>query len=185
MGGTENLQEGDVARLRAQDADAFATLVNEHQSMIVGMCHSLGLRGADIEEAATVVFANVYRSLPGFDGRAELSTWLYRIACRTIVRERTRLRRHQPTVPLTDQIAASQTNPEEALEAAELREQLWAVVAGLPAREALATEMYYRRDWPVAKIAAVLQCPRGTVKTLLFRARRRLRDILAAKGIEP
>ena len=66
----------DLEELRQQDFDAFAALVAGHQSVVLGLCRSMGLHGADIEDTAADVFANVFRSLPTFDGRAKLGTLL-------------------------------------------------------------------------------------------------------------
>jgi RNA polymerase sigma-70 factor, ECF subfamily len=176
-------QECLLKRLRAQDAEAFAALVDEHETTVLGLCHSLGLRGADIEQAATDVFANVFRGLPGFDGRSKLSTWIYRIACRTILKTRSSNRKYQSTAFIHDKLESLQPSPDMIFEEEELKEQVWEAVASLPEREALTIEMYYRREWSVQEIASVLDCPSGTVKTLLYRARERLRKVFTIKGI--
>jgi RNA polymerase sigma-70 factor (ECF subfamily) len=176
-------QDNLLERLRALDAEAFTALVADHQAVVLGLCQSLGLRGADVEQAAADVFANVFRALPNFDGRSKPGTWVYRIACRTILKAKARNRRHPQTSDLHDRIASRDSTPDRIVEEAELRERVWDAVASLPAREALAIEMYYRRGWPVQEIAVVLECPSGTVKTLLFRARERLKTIFAARGI--
>jgi len=67
-------EDCNLEELRQQDSDAFAALVEGHQAVVLGLCRSMGLRGADIEDAAADVFANVFRSLPTFDGRAKLGT---------------------------------------------------------------------------------------------------------------
>ncbi|MGC8552722.1 MAG: RNA polymerase sigma factor [Phycisphaerae bacterium] len=172
---------GDIANvelLRKQDAGAFALLVERHQALVLGLCQSLGLKGADIDDGASEVFAAVYRALPGFDGRSELSTWVYTIACRCIVRLRKRLRRH-PTEELPAQLPAkTSVSVQPSLDDREVHERLWRAVARLETRQAMAVELFYRRQWPVEKVALVMQCPAGTVKTLLFRARRRLAELL-------
>ena len=176
-------QNSLLERLRAQDAEAFTALVEEHQAVVLGLCRSLGLRGADVEQVATDVFANVFRALPAFDGRSKTGTWVYRIACRTILKAKARDSRRPQAFPLHDRIQSREPSPDRIVEEAELKQHVWEAVASLPAREALAIEMYYRRAWPVQEIAAVLECPLGTVKTLLFRARERLKTIFAARGI--
>ena len=67
----------------------------------MGLGQSLGLSGADLDDAAAEAFAAVYRALPTFKGDAAVGTWVYRIAYRVIVKARTKRRRNR-TDTLTD-----------------------------------------------------------------------------------
>lgn len=190
MSGREDQQArqadgAELQALRRQDAGAFGRLVDRHQALVMGLCQSLGLRGADSDDAAAEAFAAVYRALPGFDGRSELATWIYRIAWRTIVKVRQRLRRSGSAELPEDRADESQPTPESSAERKETNERLWQAVAALDERQAAAVEMHYRRGWAIEQIAEVLECPSGTVKTLLFRARERLRVVLAREEIVP
>lgn len=183
MVATESATQRDLAPLIRQDAEAFRLLVAEYQSTVAGLAQSLGLAGADIDEAVADVFVNIYRALPGFDGRAQLRTWIYRIACRGIVKARTRLRR-RPMAPLDTEVRdANETTPGARLEAHETNRRVWQAVAELEPRQAMAVELYYRREMPLAEVAEALECPEGTVKTLLYRARERLRFLLTRAGV--
>jgi len=175
----------DLQRLRRQDFDTVARLVAEHQGVVVGLCRTMGLRGADVEDTAADVFANVYLALPKFDGRAAVSTWVYRIACRTILKAQAKLRRTRKLSGLDSARQVMDPAPQEALEAVETRRRIWEAVAALEPRQAMAVELFYRRDWPLQQVAAVMECPEGTVKTLLFRARQELRRIFLREEIHP
>ena len=172
-----------IEPLRRRDPVAFAALVDRHQAVVLGLCQSMGLRGADIDDAAAEVFASVFRALPGFQARSAVGTWVYRIACRTIAKVRARNRRSAGAELPVEQLDANQPSPLENSETAEMHGRLWDAVAELDEREAMAIEMYYRRDWPVEQISDALQCPQGTVKTLLFRAREKLRGKLTRQEI--
>jgi RNA polymerase sigma-70 factor (ECF subfamily) len=178
----------DFDRLKQQDARAFAELVAEHQAIVLGLGQSLGLRGADLDDAAAEAFAAVYRALPRFEARAQLGTWVYAIAYRVIVKARAKRRRHA-TVELPNEPAATPTandaGPVERAERLETAKAVWSAVESLDERSATAVELYYRREWPLEKIADVLECPVGTVKTLLYRARERLRTLLANQEVSP
>jgi RNA polymerase sigma-70 factor (ECF subfamily) len=176
-------EDCDLEELRQQDFDAFAALVAGHQSVVLGLCRSMGLHGADIEDTAADVFANVFRSLPTFDGRAKLGTWIYRIACRTILKCRNKASAVQPSDELHDQVDLGSPPPDKALQDAELKQTIWSAVARLEPRQAAVVEMYYRRGWPLQQIAEVLEAPVGTIKTLLFRAREQLRGIFEREEI--
>jgi RNA polymerase sigma factor (sigma-70 family) len=176
--------EVELQRLRCREPAAFSALVAAWQPRILGLCQSLGMRGADIDVAAAEVFWQVYQSLPRFDGRAELATWIHRIAWRTICRQRLNRRRHA-VAELATEPAAAGAEAHGLLETREQRERLWAAVAALEPRQAAVVDLYYRQQVPIAQIAAALECPEGTIKTLLFRAREKLRPVLLRRGITP
>jgi RNA polymerase sigma-70 factor (ECF subfamily) len=164
----------EIGLLRQQNPDAFTRFVKRHQRIVLGLCQTLGFSDADGADAAAEVFAAAYFALPGFRGESELSTWLYRIACRTIRKIR---RRYPPRPALPDAVVdPAALPPDSAAETRELHERLWAAVARLDPDQAAAVELFYRRGLLVAEVATVLEKPVGTIKTLLFRAREQLRQ---------
>ena len=172
-------------RLRSQNPAAFAGLVAEHQAAVMGLGQSLGLAGADLDDAAAEAFAAVYRALPSFKGDAAVGTWVYRIAYRVIVKSRTK-RRRQRTDALTVDPAMAGGDPADAAADADAAATVWAAVAALPdPRQTAAVELHYRQGWPIEHVADVMACPVGTVKTLLYRARQRLRVVLAEREVYP
>ena len=171
----------DLDRLRAGDPEAFARLVDEHRTLVLGLGQSMGLAGADLDDAAAEVFASVFRSLPRFEGRSQLRTWIYRIALRSLGKSRLRYGRRRAQSLPEDLPASGQPSPDERLEQEDLRQRIWDAVAELAPREAAAVELHYRREWPLEEIADALDCPVGTVKTLLFRAREQLRRRLGSQ----
>lgn len=184
MDGSE-LESPNLDRLRQRDPDAFARLVDQHQPLVLALAQSMGLHGADLDDAAAEVFDHVYRALPTFQARAQLRTWLYRIALRTLARFRHRLHRRSTNPLPPDLRDPAQPPPAQRLENAELHQRIWAAVASLDPRQAAAVELHYRQNWPLEQIADALECPVGTVKTLLFRARQSLRQTLNDQEITP
>lgn len=167
-----------LERLRRRDEEAFALLVREHQALVLALGQSLGLAGADLEEAVAEAFASVYLALPRFRGRSLLRTWVYRVALRTLARYRRRLRR-RPSAELHEGLAAeSDEAPGQRLELEDENRRLWDAVASLDPRQAAVIELHYRQGWPLEEIAQAVGSPVGTVKTHLFRGRQRLRELL-------
>jgi RNA polymerase sigma-70 factor (ECF subfamily) len=94
------------------------------------------------------------------------------------------VRKNRGTELPVEQLDFAQASPLEQSETAELHLRLWEAVANLDEREATAIELYYRREMPVEQVADVLGCPQGSVKTLLFRGRQKLRKQLATQEVE-
>ena len=158
----------------------FDQLVREHQDVVVGLAHSMGLRGADLEDAAAEAFAAVFRALPSFRNDSALGTWVYRIAWRSILKVRNRRNANRTADTALDTRSMSQS---DSIELTETSRVLWSAVHALDPMQSTAVELFYRRNWSVQDIAEVLCCPIGTVKTLLFRARAKLREKLGAMEV--
>ncbi|HWE02419.1 MAG TPA: sigma-70 family RNA polymerase sigma factor [Tepidisphaeraceae bacterium] len=176
----ENL---DLDALRRGNPRAFARLVELHQPVVLGLCQSMGLRGADSDDAAAEVFAAVFRSIARFEGRSALATWIYRIACRVIPKVRRRYRAASSQQPDETQADENQETPLERTSRNEINARVWTAVESLDDRSAIVVEMFYRRGLSVEQIGQVIDCPSGTVKTLLFRARVRLKEVLSRQEI--
>lgn len=69
-----------IDRARSGDEDAFAHIVTTHADRVYGLLRRFGLDAGEAEDIAQEVFLRAWRGLAGFAGRAQLSTWLYRIA---------------------------------------------------------------------------------------------------------
>ncbi|MGN6505291.1 MAG: RNA polymerase sigma factor [Tepidisphaeraceae bacterium] len=181
----------DLDALRRGDANEFARLVRQHAALVAGACQAIGLTGSDADDASAIAFASVYRSLPAFEERSKLSTWVYRIALRQALnfRERRgRSRRHEMSMHgaddrTIDPADSKQAQPDVIAEKAEQKERLWRVVNDLEPRQAMAVELFYRRGMDLVGIAEVMACPVNTVKTHLSRARQKLRALLEPQGI--
>jgi RNA polymerase sigma-70 factor (ECF subfamily) len=174
---TPSADEGlDIAALRRQDEREFCRFVQAHEALVLGLGQSLGLAPADRDDLAAETFAAAYRMLPGFRGEAKLSTWVYRVAWRTAQKVRRRYPRRGggelPDVPGPQEPVGGEAEAEESARA------VWAAVARLDEEQAVVVELFYRRGLSVEEVGRVLEKPEGTVKTLLFRARERLKVLL-------
>ena len=92
-----------VARARAGDDGAFDAIVERYADHVYGVCLRYFRDPHDADDAFQMAFLACYRGLRGFRGRAQLSTWLYRVAtnaCHDLARRRARRPR---TVPLDDE----------------------------------------------------------------------------------
>ena len=169
-----------IAQVCAGDANAFEALVVAYQKQV----YNLALRTVGNEEDAAdmtqEVFLRAYRALGTFRGESKFSVWLYRLTTNVCI-DFLRSRRRHPTVSLT----AADEDDEQPLARSELRR---AVVRGLDRLPDDARRILILRELDglsYAEIGKVLRLEPGTVKSRLFRARRRLCEFLCADGNLP
>ena len=165
---------------RAQEA--FERLVPAYRRRVFGLAYSiLADRGA-AEDLAQEVFVKLWQVLPRYDGRAQLSTWIYAIT-RNAAISAYRSRRHSVSLSdpaVLEEVEAAVSAPEPAPADAALRRQ----VEALPEKQRLAVTLYYLDERPVDEVAAMLGMPVNTVKTHLHRARASLAVALGDAGME-
>lgn len=172
-----------VLRAQRGDRDAFGQLVRAHQSRLFGLVLMMVRERAGAEEVTQDAFVRAYTFLRHYDNRRPFYPWLAAIAVRLA---QNWLRHHGRTVrregASLDSVPAPNSTAEAltSLIANERSRRLWQAVAALPSGERTAVFLYYRDEMSVSDIARALGVTPGTIKTLLFRARRRLRRSLEA-----
>jgi RNA polymerase sigma-70 factor (ECF subfamily) len=167
--------------LYSGDKDAFARFVNEYQQLVFLCCKTLGLSETEAEDVAIDSFLAAYQQLKNFRGRSRLSTWLWRIAYYKAVdyirKNRLGLRRLDE---LDKQLADRKTLQAQAeLENKEQSQLVWEAVRTLPGHWSIAILLFYRENKSIQEISKIMKKSQNTVKTYLFRGRKRLKDILA------
>ena len=155
--------------------DAIALLLPAYRRKVFALAYSL-LRDRDAaEDVAQEVFIKVWRALPGFDARASLSTWIYAITRNTSL---SALRARRPQSSLSDpeiMNAVDASNSTSSDDAISDRAAILRLVDQLPMKQRQVIMLFYMEDQAHEEVAAMLAMPVGTVKTLLHRARARLR----------
>jgi RNA polymerase sigma-70 factor, ECF subfamily len=183
-----------VQRLQAGDEAAFALLVRRHQAQLLRFATSLVSSRAVAEEAVQETWLGVVRGIAGFEGRASLKTWLFRILVNQARSAGAREYRAipidlgtEPAVPPERfDLSGSWSSPPGAwcddadsrMDAEVLAERLKALLPDLPAAQ---RQVFLLRD--VEGIAAgdvceLLGVTEGNQRVLLHRARARLRGML-------
>jgi RNA polymerase sigma-70 factor (ECF subfamily) len=172
--------DADVVRaLRAGNRDAFAELVRRYQRQLFGLVLMVVRDAAGAEEVTQDAFVRAFANLHAYDDARPFYPWLATIGVRLA---QNWLRRHGRMARREG--ASVDDGPEPERPATALREliegersrELWSAVSSLPAGERTAVTLYYREDMPVNEIARTLGVTAGTIKTLLFRGRKRLRE---------
>ena len=171
----------ELLRKVGRDA-AFEELLRRYETKVYRLCCALLRDRAQAEDAAQESLVRVWKALERYDARASLSSWIYAI---TRNRCLTALEKRRP-LDFLDELgeeaefglpATGQSDDGRA-------EQLLGLVELLPERLRRALVLYYYEERSVSEVALMLGCPEGTVKTLLFRARAALGEMLQRRGLD-
>ena len=176
-----------VAKCQKGDAQAFELLIKKYQRRIFHLIYRITQDPAVVESLAQDVFLKAYRSISSFRGSSRFYTWLYRIAVNTslsyLKREAVAENREKRVdVDLdTSNLAVDSMkieDPEEVLMRKEFVTHLVGSLRRLP--EELRTAVILREFTGLnyEEIAEVMEIPLGTVRSRIFRARSRLREML-------
>ena len=169
-----------VRRVRRGDAAAFDLLYLRYQHKVQALLARYLTRHQDVEDIAQETFIKAYRALPRFRGESAFYTWLYRIAVNTAKNHLAARPQRVQTVELdaedTDggELAAAlrqEDGPEDAAQSDELKAAIDAAIAALPEDLRSALTLREFNGLSYAQIAEVLDCPVGTVRSRIFRAR--------------
>lgn len=177
-----NRPDAEVVRAtRCGDHEAFAEIVDSYQRRLFGLVLMMVREAAGAEEVTQDAFVRAYTHLDTYDDRRPFYPWLAAIAVRLA---QNWLRAHGRTVRREGTALEDVVEPGghplalTSLIDGERTTGLWAAVAALSSGERTAVLLYYRDQLPVRDIAHALGVTTGTIKTLLFRARRHLRERL-------
>ncbi|MEA3393641.1 MAG: RNA polymerase sigma factor RpoE [Pseudomonadota bacterium] len=173
-----------VERTQAGDQHAFELLVVKYQRRIQRLISRMVRDGDLVEDIAQETFIRAYRALHQFRGDAQFYTWLYRIAVNTAKKFLLDLKR-DPLVTLTtlqpdgeeDETSrpgnepTSDETPESVLAASEIAQAVNAAMEALPEDLRQAVTLREIEGLSYEDIAAAMDCPIGTVRSRIFRAR--------------
>jgi len=186
-----SLRDPDIRlMLRVRDADdaaAFAQLVELYQQRVVAVMHHLLGKLDNAEDLAQEVFLRIYRIRKKYRPKAKFSTWLFTIANNLAMNAR-RDRARRPAVQLDPQEsgpmpqAPSMSGREPAPSSGLVQQELAIVIRKaldeLNDRQRMAVVLNKFEDMGYAEIAEVMELSTKAVKSLLSRARARLREVL-------
>lgn len=173
-----------VERARAGERAAFDQLVARYQRRLLRLVLRLLRDQAEAEDVVQETFLRAYRALPRFRGDAAFYTWLYRIALNG-ARNTIQCRRLRggPTGAVPAQVPAPEIGtPESMLLSKQVMQAIDAALEALPLDLRTAIVLREIEGLSYGEIAQIMECPLGTVRSRLFRAReaiaRRLRPLL-------
>ena len=176
-------------------AEAFRRIVERHQDTVYRLVLRMVRDPALAEDIAQETFLKAYRALPGYDPRWKLSSWLLKIAHNATIDH---LRRQRLDTTALDLGPDSETgspierladdsvlDAEQQLRGRALARDLQTALSSLDTAYRELLLLRFQEGLAYQEIAEVTGLPLGTVKVRLHRGRKRLADLLAARGWKP
>lgn len=189
--GEREVDQELVERVQAGDKRAFDVLVGKYQHKIVSLVTRYVSDHAEALDIAQEAFIKAYRAIGRFRGDSAFYTWLYRIAINTAKNHLVAQSRRPPSSDIdavdaeqfqVDSRLKEQDSPEHDLLRAEIESTIHAAIADLPEDLRVAITLREFDGMSYEEIAKTMECPIGTVRSRIFRAREaidtRLRPLL-------
>ncbi|MEZ5549909.1 MAG: RNA polymerase sigma factor RpoE [Pseudomonadales bacterium] len=169
-----------VRRVQKGDKQAFDLLFSRYQHKILNLVSRYLRDPEDVEDVAQEAFIKAFRALPRFRGESSFYTWIYRIAINTAKNHIVARSRRPPGVDVdiddaqhmdgADFLRESES-PEAALARDELSAAIDRAISDLPDDLRSAVTLREFDGLSYEQIAEVMECPVGTVRSRIFRAR--------------
>lgn len=169
-----------VERVQRGDKTAFDLLVRKYQFRVGKLVSRYVSDRTEVEDVTQEAFIKAYRALPGFRGDSAFYTWLYRIAINTAKNYLVSMGRRPPRSDIDAGDAENLdggaelreiATPERTLLRNEIADTVRSTIEGLPDDLRMAITLREFEGLSYDEIASVMECPIGTVRSRIFRAR--------------
>jgi RNA polymerase sigma-70 factor (ECF subfamily) len=177
-----------VARAQQGDKQAFSLLVEKYQRKLARLLSRFIRDPAEVEDVTQEAFIKAYRALPAFRGDSAFYTWLYRIGINTAKNYLMAMGRRAPT---STEVEAEEAEgfeegeqlrdintPESVLLSNEIAETVNSTIEKLPEELRTAIQLREIEGMSYEDIARAMDCPIGTVRSRIFRAREAIAEQL-------
>ena len=158
----------------ADNRDAFGQLVEAYQPRVRRFLLNLTMGDEMLtDDLAQETFIKAYVGIRGFKGLSSFGTWLYRIAYNEFY-SHTR-RHHEEHVEDIARLGDVSTAANDAIDASMTVQE---AMARLGENERVAITLFYIEDQPLKQVAKIMRMPEGTVKSLVYRAKDKMRQFI-------
>jgi RNA polymerase sigma-70 factor (ECF subfamily) len=177
-----------VERAQRGDKRAFELLVEKYQRKLARLLSRLIRDPGEVEDVTQEAFIKAYRALPSFRGDSAFYTWLYRIGINTAKNYLVAMGRRAPTSTDVEAEAAEGqeggellrdiNTPDSLLLTKEIGDTVNAAIESLPEELRSAIQLRELEGMSYEEIAKLMDCPIGTVRSRIFRAREAIAERL-------
>ena len=180
-----------VERVKRGDKRAFDVLVLKYQHKIVGLVGRYIRDSDEVLDVTQEAFIKAYRAIPRFRGDSAFYTWLYRIAINTDKNYLVSRSRRPPDsdIDVSDgefqpdsAVLRDVASPESTLATEQLEKVIYSAIDNLPEELKVAVMLREFEGLSYEEIAVVMECPVGTVRSRIFRAREAIEKSIAGIG---
>lgn len=171
-----------IEKILGGDPRAFSELVDKYKDFAFTVALRVVKNRETAEEVAQDAFVNAYESLGKFDKRAKFSTWFYRVVYNKAV-DATRAKKNPLDSSVEIDRRALATAEPTGSTPTELRERdeiIKAAISELDPKSAAAVTFFYYEELPLKDISKIMNLTKSNLKSVLFRARKKLSEILKA-----
>jgi RNA polymerase sigma-70 factor (ECF subfamily) len=177
-----------VERAQRGDKHAFELLVAKYQRKLIRLLSRFIRDTTEVEDVAQEAFIKAYRALPNFRGESAFYTWLYRIGINTAKNYLVAMGRRAPTSTSMDaeeaedlgetELLQDLNTPENEMMSRQVADTVNQTLDKLPDDLRTAISLREMEGLSYEEIAAVMNCPIGTVRSRIFRAREAIAEQL-------
>jgi RNA polymerase sigma-70 factor, ECF subfamily len=177
-----------VERVQRGDKRAFDLLVEKYQRKLARLLSRLVRDPGEVEDVTQEAFIKAYRALPSFRGDSAFYTWLYRIGINTAKNYLVAMGRRAPTSTDVEaeeaegleggELLRDINTPESLLLTKEIGNTVNAAIESLPEELRSAIQLRELEGMSYEEIAKLMDCPIGTVRSRIFRAREAIAERL-------
>ena len=176
----QNVDQLLVERVQQGDKNAFNLLVTKYQHKVANLVSRYVSNHSDVPDIVQEAFIKAYRALPNFRGESAFYTWLYRIAVNCAKNHSVALGRKPPSNDVEVEDAEfyeggdalrENASPEKILLTKEIKKVIFDTIEQLPDDLRIAINFREIEGLSYEEIAVIMECPVGTVRSRIFRAR--------------
>lgn len=170
-----------IKQILKGDSSSFTHFVDTYQDMALTIAFRLVANKQEAEDVVQNAFVKAYHNLHTYRLSSKFSTWFYRIVYNTALTAYNKNKVRSETYNLDGNEVDLKTTASSstlALEEQEQKEIVENAVQQLPKMEAIIVTLYYLEDYSISEIAEIMSLTKSNIKIKLFRARKKLEDIL-------
>jgi RNA polymerase sigma-70 factor (ECF subfamily) len=176
-----------INAVRNGDTQAFAQVVERHKNLVFSLALKMLKNQEEAEEVSQDTFVKVYTSLKGFKGDSKFSTWIYRIAYNTCLDRIKKNKKQFDHVALNEVTENKIYTLQHALNIMvqeERADMIRSCLDHVPAEDAALLTLFYFEEKNLKELEKIMNLTVSTLKVRLFRARKRLAEVMLER-LEP